>query len=141
MSINWDLIDQFQKRFGAQKAFERARDFMFTYVSQIQAPLPPLANRAMEVARKFQEGHASIEERNNVQKAVWDYISERKAWRDTSPEYCIIRLMTLLVRDTGGPGESDSITEMLRVYLWMSDKFEDHSDSAASLLEQFFSSK
>lgn len=41
MRINWDLIDQFQQRFGEQACFERARCFGFAYISQFRTPLPP----------------------------------------------------------------------------------------------------
>lgn len=137
MTVEWRLIDEFQQRYGAQAAFERARDFMFAYISQVQAPLPPLASHGMEVARKFRVGAATPEERTRAQAAVWEHISERHAWRDLSPEYTIIRAVTLLVRDEVGPGE-ESITQLLREALYMVDKFEDHSDSASVLVQQFF---
>jgi hypothetical protein len=141
MVINWELVDNFQRRFGGQKAFERARDFTFAYVSQIRAPLPPLAARGLEIAGKFRRGTATPDERKEVANDIWNYVSERSAWRETSQEYTIMRVVSLLVRDEPGPGERDSITELLRETLWMVNQFEDHSETAPSLIRQFFSTE
>jgi hypothetical protein len=102
MTIKWSLVDQFQQHFGEQAAFERARDFLFAYISEVRAPLPRIAAEGLEVARRFREGTATTEERAKVARDVWNYVSERKAWRDNSPEFCIMRAITLLVRDHPG---------------------------------------
>jgi hypothetical protein len=134
----WDLVDRFQQHFGEQAAFERARDFVFAYISQVRATLPPLAAQGLEVGRRFREGTATAEERAKVISDMWNYVSERKGWRDTAPEFCIIRAITLLVRDQPGPGERENITELLREVLGMVNKFEDHSDIADGLLRKYF---
>jgi hypothetical protein len=118
-----------------------ARDFTFAYVSQIRAPLPPLAAKGLEIAGKFGNGTATLEEREEVANDIWNYVSERNGWQDTSHDDAIMRVMTWLVRDEPGPGERDSITELLREILGMVNKFEDHSESAAPLIGQFFSTE
>ena len=88
MTTSWDLVDQFQERFGEQAAFGRARDFLFAYISQVRAPLPPIAAQGLEVARRFENGTATNQERARVASDIWNYVSEHNAWRDTAPEFC-----------------------------------------------------
>jgi hypothetical protein len=66
-----DIVDRLQERFGEQAIFEKARDFMFEYASQIRAPLPPIAARLWEVAKKFKEGKLIADERNAVVGETW----------------------------------------------------------------------
>lgn len=139
MEISWELVDHFQRSFGEQAAFDRAREFMFAYVSQLQTPLPTIAARTMDIARKFREGSATLDERNQVQADTWRYVSEQKAWGDsTTGEYCIMRALTVLVRDRLGPGE-EHISEVIDWFLFYVDKFENHSENAPVLIRQFFS--
>jgi len=51
--INWDLVDQFQQRFGWERTFKRARHFMAAYICQIRRPLPPLAAQGWGIAKRF----------------------------------------------------------------------------------------
>jgi hypothetical protein len=113
---------------------------MFEYVSQVQAPFPPIAARTFEIAKKVRQGTASFEERKGILADMWKHISEHKAWGDdTTPEYCVMRALGWLVRDRLGPGENEHISEVIDWFLFYVNKFEDHSESAAGLIQQHFS--
>lgn len=137
MNIDWALIDAFQQRFGEQPAFERSRDFMFAYVSQVQKPLPPIAAETMKTARAFRAGTATLKERKKVIADTWKYISDHSAWGDsTTPEYCIMRALTGLLHDR--LGENERLSEEIGWFVFYVNRFEDHSYTAKALIERFF---
>jgi len=114
MKTNLDLVDGFQQRFGEKAAFARARDFMWAYISEVRAPLPPLAAKGLEVARKVREGTATLEERTGVLAEMWDYIVKHEGSRSSpAPECCIMRAISSLIRDHLGPGENEYASELV----------------------------
>jgi hypothetical protein len=138
MNINLDPIDDFQRRYGQQKTFERAIDFMHEYACQIRTALPPLAARTFETAKRNRQGTATPEECKRVWYDTGKYISEHKAWGDhATPEYCIMRGMAFLVQDRPGPAE-ERISELVSWFLAYVNEFEDHSENAAALIQQHF---
>ena len=137
MNINLDLVDDFQHQYGEQKTFESALDFMFEYACQIRIALPPIAARTFEISKRSRQGTATPEERNKIVADTWKFISEQKAWGDSSPEYCIMRGMAFLMQDEPGPGE-ERISELISWFLFYVNKFEDHSDNSAALIQRYF---
>jgi len=139
MKINLDPVNHFQQEFGALETFERARDFMLEYACQIRMPLPDLAAKTFEIAKRSRKGKASLEERNEVSRKTWQHISEHNAWGDYStPEYCIMRAMLFLIQDRLGPGESERVSEVVNWFLFYVNKFEDLSKAAPVLIGQYF---
>lgn len=138
MEINWDIVDQFEREHGDQIAIATAREFYFAYFSLVRAALPPMARQAFEIAQKCKQGTATSEECKAVHIDTWKYVSEHKAWGDTSPEYSLMRALLFLVPHPAGRGENEPLTELIDWFLYYVNQFEDHSDSAAALIEQFF---
>ena len=142
--INWDLVDQFQQRFGWERTFKRARHFMAAYICQIRRPLPPLAAQGWGIAKRFQEGTTTQEECTKSIAAMWEYINQHEgSVASPDPNGCIMRALMWLLRDDNlGSGEKEPIiSEEIHWFLFFAKKFEDHSDCASSLIEQHFSSE
>lgn len=138
MEINWEIVDQFERERGHQIAIGRALEFYFAYFSLVRTALPKMACQTFEVAKKCRQGTATSEECKAVHADTWKYIREHKAWGDASPEYSVMRALLFLVPHPAGRGENEPLTELINWFLYFVNKFEDHSDSAPPLIEQFF---
>jgi hypothetical protein len=103
MRIKLDLVDEFQQQFGQQFAFEKARDFMFEYISQIRSTLPPVAATAWEIVKKSRAGIVTPQERDQTIRHMWDYVNQcEAAGKRESPESGVTRALFFLLN---GPGE------------------------------------
>jgi len=111
---------------------------MFAYISKVRAPLPSIAARNVFLGKKRLEGMATSDECAVAIKESWDYISEHKAMTDSkTPEFTMVRATMWLILDHWEP--RDHISEVLDWFLFMVNKFEDHSDVDEALIEKFFS--
>jgi hypothetical protein len=141
MRIELDLVDEFQQHFGQQTAFEKARDFMFAYISHMRSVLPPAAAKGLEVAKRTLAGVTTPQERTQTLRDMWDYIVQCEAsGKLPVPESSITRAITWLLQDELGPGE-EYISEVLHWFLYLANEFEDRSDIAAQLLRKVFASE
>ena len=138
MRIKLDLVDEFQQQFGQQFAFEKARDFMFEYISQIRSTLPPVAATAWEVVKKSRAGIVTPQERDQTIRHMWDYVNQCEApGKRESPESGVTRALFFLLN---GPGE-EYVSEDLHWFFYFANQFEDHSDVAEELLRKVFASE
>jgi hypothetical protein len=134
---NLSIIDDFARQRGIGLAWERSMDFMIDYLSEMKTLLPIVASRCLEAAKEFRKGNVGADELENARVSSWQYLDKRGASTDTiTPEYCAIRAVICALYDR--PQQGVDCYDLIGFFLGLADRFEDHSEEVASLLQKHF---
>lgn len=141
--MNSDLINKIDKLVleeGVATTWRRSIDFMIAYLSDLKSPLPDVAERGLNVARKVRIGHADASELERARIECWKYLSERSASTETtSPLYCGVRAVICVLWDNVPQG--GDVADLLDFFLLVANRFEDRSDMIEFLFQKFILQK
>jgi hypothetical protein len=141
MSIYTDLnvIDDFEEKYGFSATLASARGFMIAYLRLMTKALPELTQRNIKVAEQYAIGASALDDLRHEAEALWRYLKQRDAVVDyTTPVNAIVHAAfgPLTEKENLKPGEL--ISERVSNFLDCANAFEDHSDSARTLLNEYF---
>jgi hypothetical protein len=136
MKPDLDIVDNYEQAFGRLAAFKKASEFMIAYMALMRTPLPAAAQQAVEIARKFKDRAANQEELVTARLECWRFLQENSPSDNVNvPDvFGVKAAMRLLFSD---PDNSDTI-DIVGYFLKMANGFEDHSEEAELLLQQYF---
>jgi hypothetical protein len=138
MNFDLTIVDEYERRHGAKETFQRAGDFMLTFLTNMTTRFPPVAARGLSTAAASRKGVAPASQTEEALKDCWKYIDDRKASSDfRTPEHCIVRATIYALQGEPAPGER--VSDELDMFIRLANKFEDRSSSVNPLLEKYFS--
>src|SRR5262249_3573498 len=71
------VIHEFEQKFGNRESVKRGCEFLVSYISGLQRPLPEIAAQGFRVAVKYKEGSALRDELEIAEKQVIDFLDAR----------------------------------------------------------------
>jgi hypothetical protein len=141
MTVYTDLnvIDDFEQRHGFDETLKRSRAFMISYFELMRTALPEPVRHGLEVAKRYSEGALAPEDSEGAGTALWKYLKERHASADyKTPENAIVHAAFALLTEHKDLKPGETISERVSSFLDCANRFEDHSDSVASLLKSMY---
>jgi len=137
------IISHFEEKFGNRESVRRGCEFLVSYISGLQRPLPEIAAQGFRVAVKYKEGSALRDELEIAEKQVIDFLDARDGtfkFLEYPMEHAVWGILQVY-RDLRYHWEGGSAYEFVSATLEWIESFDSNYELFTKLLKEYFPNK
>jgi len=134
------IIVDFEQKFGNRESVKRGCEFLVSYISGLQRPLPEIAAQGFRVAVKYKEASALRDKLEIAEKKVVDFLDARDGtfkFLEYPIEHAVWGILHVY-RDLSYPWEGGSAYEFVSGTLEWIDNFDSNYELFTKLLKEYF---
>ena len=137
------IISHFEEKFGNRESVRRGCEFLVSYISGLQRPLPEIAAQGFRVAVKYKEGSALRDELEIAENQVIDFLDARHGAHkvlEYPMEHAVWGILRVY-RDLRYHWEGGSAYEFVSATLEWIENFDSDYELFTKLLKEYFPNK
>lgn len=137
------IINDFEDKFGNRESIKRGCEFLVSYISGLQRPLPEIAAQGFRVAVRYKEGSALRDELEIAEKQVVDFLDARHGalkFLEYPIEHAVWGILQVY-RDLRYHWEGGSAYEFVSGTLEWIENFDSNYELFTKLLKEYFPNK